>query len=184
MDGIDRSGGVRMIAGEWGVYMNDAELYGLAESVGRISLRHGHRLATAESCTGGWIAEALTAVPGCSAWFDASVVSYSNEAKQSLLGVPGSVLESHGAVSEATVRAMAAGVLARTHASLAVAVSGIAGPSGGSPEKPVGTVWVAWLRADGSVDRVARLALSGDRNAIRRGAVICALEGLIDAARA
>lgn len=164
--------------------MNDAELYGLAESVGGALIRHGHRLATAESCTGGWIAEALTAVPGSSAWFEASLVTYSNESKQSLLGVPGSVLESHGAVSEATVRAMAAGVLGRTRASIAVAVSGIAGPSGGSPDKPVGTVWVAWLRADGAVNRVARLALTGDRQAIRRGAVVSALEGLLDAARA
>lgn len=160
--------------------MNDAELYGLADSVGRALLRHGQRLATAESCTGGWIAEALTAVPGSSAWFEASAVTYSNEAKQSLLGVPGSVLESHGAVSESTVRAMASGVLARTRASIAVAVSGIAGPSGATPEKPVGTVWVAWLSLDGSVDRVARLALSGDRQAVRRGAVLKALEGLLD----
>lgn len=158
--------------------MNDAELYGLAESLGCELVRRGHRLATAESCTGGWIAEALTSVPGSSAWFEASVVTYSNEAKQHLLGVPGSVLESHGAVSEATVRAMAAGVLARTRASLAIAVSGIAGPGGGTPDKPVGTVWVAWLSRDGSPARVTRLALAGDRQGIRRAAVVAALEGL------
>ncbi len=162
--------------------MNDAELYGLADRAGRELLRRGQRLATAESCTGGWIAEALTAVPGSSAWFEASVVTYSNEAKQSLLGVPGSMLQSHGAVSEATVRAMAAGVLARTRASLAIAVSGIAGPSGGTPGKPVGTVWVAWLSRDSSVDRVTRLALAGNREGIRRGAVVAAIEGLLDAA--
>jgi nicotinamide-nucleotide amidase len=161
--------------------MNDAELYGLAERVGRALQQRQQRLASAESCTGGWIAESITAVPGSSEWFECGVVVYSNRAKQQLLGVPAEMLERQGAVSEETVRAMAAGVLARTDATLAVAVSGIAGPAGGTTSKPVGTVCIAWLNGDGDFSRAVTLMLRGTRQEIRRQAVEAGLRGLLDA---
>jgi nicotinamide-nucleotide amidase len=138
-------------------------------------------LATAESCTGGWIAKALTDVAGSSAWFGWGVVTYSNEAKQSLLGVPAAVLEIHGAVSEPVVRAMAEGALAASGAGHAVAVSGVAGPDGGTADKPVGTVWFAWARraADGPRVRSAVHRFDGDRAAVRRQSVRAALEGVL-----
>lgn len=161
--------------------MNDTALYRLAEQVGSALRQRGDRLATAESCTGGWIAQTVTDVPGSSNWFDCALVTYSNHSKHRLLGVPESVLARHGAVSEEVVRAMAAGVLERTDATLAVAISGIAGPGGGTPEKPVGTVWAAWLSRDGRVGRTSKALFEGDRQQIRRLAVEWALLGVLDA---
>jgi nicotinamide-nucleotide amidase len=137
----------------------------------------GQTVATAESCTGGGIAEALTAVPGSSACFGFGVVSYSNAAKESLLGVGADTLREHGAVSEAVVREMAAGALELSGADLAVAVSGVAGPGGGTAEKPVGTVWFAWALR-GRATEAAVHHLAGDRAAIRAACVRLALEGL------
>lgn len=124
------------------------------------------RLVTAESCTGGLIAAACTAIAGSSDWFDRGVVTYSNEAKTELLGVPSATLRRHGAVSEPVARAMAEGALARAPAGLSLAVTGIAGPGGGSPAKPVGTVWLAWATPAGGV-HARLLQLDGDRAAIR-----------------
>lgn len=154
------------------------ELQSLAESVGQVLQRHALRLATAESCTGGWVAQCVTAVPGSSAWFDRGFVTYSNTAKTELLGVAPGLIETHGAVSEPVVQAMAVGALEHSHAEVSVAVSGIAGPTGGSLEKPVGTVWFAWQRAGRTaVTRCCRLA--GDRHAVRGQAVAIALRGLL-----
>ena len=135
------------------------------------------QVSTAESCTGGGIAEAITRVPGSSAWFEAGYVTYSNAQKTRQLQVAANLFDSVGAVSEEVVRAMAAGAQAASGARFAVAVSGVAGPDGGSPAKPVGTVWLAW--ADGPQVRCERRRFDGDREAVRRQAVIAALEGLL-----
>jgi nicotinamide-nucleotide amidase len=126
----------------------------------------GWRLATAESCTGGLIAAACTAVSGSSDWFDRGVVSYSNEAKVDLLGVDPALIAAHGAVSEPVARAMAEGAIARSRADLALAVTGIAGPTGGTPDKPVGLVWLAWAQRGGATGAL-RLQLDGDRAGVR-----------------
>lgn len=158
--------------------VDEAELEALAQSLGQVLQRHSLRLATAESCTGGWIAQCVTAVPGSSAWFDRGFVTYSNTAKSEMLGVAPELIERHGAVSEPVVLAMAAGALGRSRAEVAVAVSGVAGPTGGSPAKPVGTVWFAWQRAGrGAVTR--RCLLAGDRRAVRGQAVAIAVQGLL-----
>jgi nicotinamide-nucleotide amidase len=159
--------------------MNDSELYVLAETVGTVLRERGARLVTAESCTGGWVAQALTEVPGSSEWFDCGFITYSNRAKRELLGVSEAILNQQGAVSEEAVRAMATGALQRADADLAVAISGIAGPSGGTPGKPVGTVWIAWVSATG-FSLVSRSVLLGDRRDIRRQAVRLALRGIVD----
>ena len=152
-----------------------------AEIVRRMTAS-GTTLATAESCTGGWIAKAITDVAGSSAVLGYGVVSYSNAAKHALLGVREATLAEHGAVSEPVVREMAEGALALSGADYAVAVSGIAGPGGGSAGKPVGTVWFAWARRTdaGFVSEAARHQLDGDRDAVRRASVSIALEGLED----
>jgi len=147
--------------------------------LGQELARRGKRLAVAESCTGGWIAKVLTDLSGSSAWFDRGYVTYSNEAKQEMLGVDGEIIRARGAVSEETVLAMASGVLNHCRADLSVAVSGIAGPSGGSPEKPVGTVWLAWADRNGRLT-ARREQFSGDRESIRAQAVVAALQGLFD----
>lgn len=136
-------------------------------------------MATAESCTGGWIAQELTAVAGSSAWFDSGFVTYSNEAKQALLDVPEKLfaVDGPGAVSEETVTAMTAGAIANSRATIAVAVSGVAGPSGGSAEKPVGTVWISW-QVNQEVS-ATRFVFGGDRRAVRAATVVKALEGLL-----
>jgi len=154
------------------------DLYPLAEEVGRFLKKRGWMLATAESCTGGWVGEAVTAVSGSSAWYDRGFITYTNEAKQEMLGVSPETLAAHGAVSEATVREMAAGALQRSRAQVAVAISGIAGPTGGTPEKPVGLVWFAWAFADGRVV-AERQVFSGDRREVRRQAVEVALRGVL-----
>jgi nicotinamide-nucleotide amidase len=130
-------------------------------------LRRRWRMASAESCTGGLIAAQCTELAGSSQWFDRGVVTYSNEAKTELLGVPATLIDAHGAVSEPVVRAMAEGLLARCPAHLAVAVTGIAGPSGGSEHKPVGTVWMAWALRNGPTWSACRV-WPGDRQAVRR----------------
>ena len=161
--------------------LDDRALAGLADRVADHLRRDGRTLATAESCTGGWIAKAVTDLPGSSDWFGYGLVTYSNEAKQELLGVPTATLVEHGAVSEATVRAMAEGALRQGGADVAVAVSGVAGPGGGSEDKPVGTVWFAWAVMDGgglrTLARVERYA--GDREAVRRQTVATALEEIL-----
>lgn len=135
------------------------------------------QLVTAESCTGGWVAKACTDRPGSSQWYRGGVVVYTNALKTALLGVEPQVLVEAGAVSEATVRAMAAGARERLGGDVAVAVSGIAGPDGGSPDKPVGTVWFAW--ATSQAVRTARYRFAGDRDAVRRQAVAVALQGVL-----
>ena len=160
---------------------SDAQLKRLAERVGRHLLKARRHAATAESCTGGWIAKALTDIAGSSCWFSEGFVTYSDEAKERQLGVPRTVLRRHGAVSEATVRAMAAGALRRSKAQIAVAVTGIAGPGGAVPGKPVGTVWLGWAtRHSGAirVDTVSR-RFRGNRETVRRKTVRAALMGLI-----
>ncbi|HQU14690.1 MAG: damage-inducible protein CinA [Chromatiales bacterium 21-64-14] len=159
--------------------MADPELLELARQVGVALHAKRWTLASAESCTGGWIAKTLTDVPGSSAWMDRGVVTYSDRSKQELLGVSAATLRVHGAVSEAVVRAMAEGLRARSGVDVSVAVSGIAGPGGGSLEKPVGTVWLAWSLA--AATRAQRVQLPGDREAVRRQAVRAALAGLLNA---
>jgi nicotinamide-nucleotide amidase len=157
----------------------DNALFELAERLGRRLKAKGYKIATAESCTGGWIAQAITEVPGSSAWFDRGFVTYSNNAKIQMLGVSPKTLEQYGAVSTEIAKQMAAGALANSEADWAVAVTGIAGPNGGSKTKPVGTVYVAWQGKNGGV-KVERLQLSGDRHQIRKQAVENAIEGLFD----
>ncbi|MEG0242761.1 MAG: nicotinamide-nucleotide amidohydrolase family protein [Pseudomonas sp.] len=135
------------------------------------------QVTTAESCTGGGIAEAITRIPGSSAWFEAGYVTYSNAQKTRQLGVPEALFGEVGAVSQEVVEAMARGAQAASGARFAVAVSGVAGPDGGSPAKPVGTVWLAW--ADGSRVISERRQFAGDRDAVRRQTVIAALDGLL-----
>ena len=163
--------------------MADRALFELAERAGRALEASGLMLTTAESCTGGWIAEAVTMVPGSSAWFERGFVSYTYISKREMLGVRGETLEQHGAVSEPVVRQMVEGALSRSHAQVAVAVSGTAGPSGGTPQKPVGTVCFAWALKD-SEPRSETRHFMGDREAVRRQSVVHALEvliGLLDA---
>lgn len=149
----------------------------LAAQVGGLLKAHGMMLATAESCTGGGIAQAVTEIAGSSAWFERGFVTYANAAKVEMLGVRQATLDMHGAVSELTVREMAEGALQHSHAHTAVAVSGIAGPGGGTPEKPVGTVWFAWALRNGEI-RAEVYHLSGTRAEIRARSVQIALQGL------
>lgn len=131
----------------------------------------------AESCTGGGVAAAITEIPGSSGWFDRGFVTYSNLSKQEMLAVPEQVITNYGAVSEQTVCAMAEGALRASNAQLSVAISGIAGPEGGSPEKPVGTVWVAWSHVMGATEAKCYF-FSGNRNEIRKQCIRSAIEGL------
>ncbi len=157
----------------------DKELTALTERVAEVLLRGQLTLAVAESCTGGWIAKVLTDLPGSSRWFERGFVTYSNTAKREMLGVAGQTLERYGAVSEETVREMACGALARSHGQIGVAVSGIAGPGGAVPGKPVGTVCFAWALEGGDVVTRTRY-LEGDREAVRRESVRVALDGVLD----
>ncbi len=155
-----------------------SELEKLAERLGNLLLQRGEWVAAAESCTGGWVAQTLTAIAGSSAWFDRGFVTYSNAAKVDMLGVPETTLARHGAVSEAAARAMAQGALQHSLANWTLAITGIAGPSGGSPEKPVGTVCFAWASRDGGCEAQTR-CFSGDRAAVREQSVRHALTGLL-----
>jgi nicotinamide-nucleotide amidase len=159
--------------------MDDKRIYELAASVGAALKARGLALATAESCTGGWIGEAVTMISGSSSWYERGFITYTNTAKREMLGVTAETLDKFGAVSEETVVAMAAGALANSHAQVAVAVSGVAGPSGGTPAKPVGTVCIAW--AYGTDAPIAETQyFAGDRAAVRRQSVERALAGVLE----
>lgn len=149
----------------------------LAARLGAALKARGFWLVTAESCTGGWLGQVVTSVPGSSQWYDRGFITYTNASKEEMLGVAAETLARHGAVSEATVREMAQGALASSHADLSVAISGIAGPGGATPDKPVGTVCMAWASRGGC--EVRTFHFSGDRAAVRRQAVAAALKGLL-----
>ncbi|AWV07731.1 CinA family protein [Marilutibacter maris] len=159
--------------------ITDIALRQLAEQVAQTAIAQHHRLVSAESCTGGWIAKSLTDVSGASDWFECGMTAYSYEAKQALLGVQPHTLEEHGAVSRETVMEMVSGALVHSGATAAVAVTGIAGPTGGTEDKPVGTVWIAWKRRGGYPTAVV-FHFDGDRDAIRRQTVAAALHGMIE----
>ena len=150
----------------------------LAARVGQALKAAGVKLATAESCTGGWVAQVVTSVAGSSDWFERGYVTYSNAAKNEDLGVPVAVIERHGAVSEETARAMASGALGKSGAGVALSVTGVAGPGGGSAAKPVGTVCFAWAR--GGKIRSETKRFDGDRDSVRRQSVIHALQGVLE----
>lgn len=157
------------------------EITQLATALGKGLLEAKAQVSTAESCTGGGIAEAITRIPGSSAWFEAGYVTYSNRQKTRQLGVPEALFGRVGAVSREVVEAMARGAQVNSAAKFSVAVSGVAGPDGGSAEKPVGTVWICWGAADQLI--AERFQFAGDRDAVRRQTVKAALEGLIRLAR-
>ena len=148
----------------------------LTRRLAELLLAKGQKMATAESCTGGMIAAACTDLAGSSAWFERGFVSYSNEAKTELLGVPAALIAEHGAVSEPVVRAMAEGALRHAHAQIAVAVTGVAGPGGGSAGKPVGSIWFGWATAAGVKTQLCHF--DGDRQQVRQATVRHALQGL------
>ena len=157
--------------------MTESELMQLSEQVGLALKARGATVTTAESCTGGWVAKVITDIAGSSAWFERGFVTYSNEAKAQMIGVREETLAQHGAVSEPVVVEMAIGALKAARADYAVSISGIAGPDGGSEEKPVGTVWVAFATARGE-GITRRECFSGDRDAVRRQATAYALQTL------
>jgi nicotinamide-nucleotide amidase len=157
---------------------DDSALGELAQRVGSALKAQHLMLVTAESCTGGWIAKTATDLAGSSEWFDSGIVAYSYEAKQAFLGVRPHTLETHGAVSRETVIEMVSGALVHSGASIAVAVTGIAGPSGGTSDKPVGSVWLAWKRR-GGYPTAKSFHFDGDREAVRRRTVEAALQGLL-----
>ena len=161
--------------------MSQVDQHRLEALAGRLGALLGNqqlKLVTAESCTGGWVAQCLTAIAGSSAWFDRGFVTYSNEAKQEMLGVARETLDRHGAVSVATAQAMAQGALRRSRADWSVAITGIAGPTGGSPDKPVGTVCFGWAGPDGfTTTELCHLA--GSRAEVRAQSVAYALHGVL-----
>lgn len=154
----------------------------LASTLGEQALEKQHMICTAESCTGGGVAYMITEIAGSSGWFDRGFVTYSNAAKHDMLGVRSETLDTHGAVSECVAREMAEGALVHSQASLSVAITGIAGPGGGTPTKPVGTVWFAWAKEENSTRRcdAQRHQLQGNRQAIREQAISIALRGLLE----
>jgi nicotinamide-nucleotide amidase len=160
--------------------LSDAALQALAERAGSVLYAKRHRLAVAESCTGGWLAKCLTDIPGSSQWFECGYVTYSNSAKAQMLGVAASVIETFGAVSQPTAEQMASGALHYSGAELALAITGVAGPDGGTPEKPVGLVWFARALRGGALMALQE-RFSGDREAVRRAAVATALRLIIAA---
>lgn len=155
----------------------DQAMQQAAEQLGQLLLQQGRTIATAESCTGGWVAKMLTDRAGSSAYLMAGLVTYSNEAKQAILGVSETTLAEHGAVSEPVVRQMVAGAVKATGVDVAVAISGIAGPGGGSNEKPVGTVWFAWGTGADSTEACMQ-RFDGDRDQVRRQSVVYVLQGV------
>ncbi|MEA5104653.1 nicotinamide-nucleotide amidase [Pantoea sp. S18] len=159
--------------------MNDEQLQQLSRRIGEQLKKRQATVTAAESCTGGWIAKVFTDISGSSAWFERGFVTYSNEAKQQMVGVQDTTLQQHGAVSEQTVREMATGAAKAAAAEYAIAVSGIAGPDGGTPDKPVGTVWFAIAGPEGRV-LAQRQIFAGDRDAVRRQSVVWALQTLLD----
>jgi nicotinamide-nucleotide amidase len=162
--------------------MNEDDVTLMAQEMGKVARRHGIFVATAESCTGGGIAAAITRIPGSAKWFDRGFVTYHNLAKHQMLGVRQETLHKHGAVSEEVAREMAAGALRRSQATVTVAVTGIAGPGGGTRAKPVGTVWFAWAAKNNAVQsRMFRFR--GDRFEVQRQTIAMALQGIIDLLR-
>lgn len=159
--------------------ITEADITRLAARLAEACVRRGVVVATAESCTGGGAAEAITRIAGSSAWFDRGFVTYSYDAKEELLGISRTTLAAHGAVSEPVVREMAAGALKRGKARVSVAITGIAGPAGAVPGKPVGLVWFAWAARDGAT-QAREFHFKGDRLQVRRQAVAVAIQGLID----
>lgn len=157
--------------------MNPTEIQRLARDLGQLLIDQNLTMATAESCTGGWVAKAVTDIEGSSAWFDCGLVTYSNRAKMNWLGVTQTLLDAEGAVSHGVVKHMVLGLLDRCDANLGVSISGIAGPGGGTADKPVGTVWMAWARP-GQIIETMRFQLDGDREQVRRQAVFEALLGI------
>lgn len=158
--------------------LNNFPSLALAKQFGELLIQRNLRCTVAESCTGGSLAAAITDVPGSSQWFDRGFVTYTNKAKQEMLGVPQEMIVSFGAVSEPVVNAMATGALAASNADISIAISGIAGPSGGSDDKPVGTVWIAWAY-NAQPASAKRFLFLGDRLAIRQQAVLAGLKGVI-----
>ena len=156
----------------------DAELLQLSHAVGLALMKQEALLTCAESCTGGWVAAVVTASAGSSNWFERGFVTYSDASKQEMLGVPAATISTHGAVSEETACAMAAGALAHSQAQIALAITGIAGPGGGSPGKPVGTVCFSWCSENAAPSRETRV-FTGGREQVRRSALIHALSGLL-----
>jgi len=156
----------------------DRALFDLAERIGQALKARGWMLVTAESCTGGWVSECVTMVPGSSEWFERGFITYTYISKREMLGVKPATLAQHGAVSEQVVREMTQGALARSHAQVAIAVSGVAGPGGGTPQKPVGTVCFAWGRK-GARLRVETRRFRGDRDTVRRRCVAHILRGVL-----
>ncbi len=161
---------------------SDASLRQQVEQLARVLIQHNKKLVTAESCTGGWVAKCCTDLPGSSAWFERGFVTYSNQAKFDQLGVDAMVLEKNGAVSLSVAEEMALGALHHSQADFSVAITGIAGPDGGSDQKPVGTVWISWGIKDGGTHSIC-FQFDGDRDAVRRQAVFEALSGIIKNAR-
>ena len=159
--------------------ITEHELKALAQNAGEIFMKAGCSVVTAESCTGGGIMKTLTDIPGSSQWCEAGFITYTNRAKTRLLGVPQELFSQVGAVSEEVVLAMADGALTNSDGTFSVAVSGIAGPDGGTPEKPVGTVWIAWSKAGGKAT-AKQFLFVGDRDAVRRQTIQAALHGLIE----
>ncbi|HLX25060.1 MAG TPA: CinA family protein [Usitatibacter sp.] len=159
--------------------MKRYDITALARRLGHSCARRGVMVATAESCTGGGVAEAITRISGSSSWFDRAFVTYTNTAKTEVLGVPERSLAAHGAVSEEVAREMAEGALALSHADVSVAITGIAGPSGGTRAKPVGLVYIGWAARGGTV-QVRRFHFKGGREAVRSQSVAFALQGLIE----
>jgi nicotinamide-nucleotide amidase len=162
--------------------MVNSRLYRLASDVGAQLKARRLMLVTAESCTGGWVGAAATSVAGSSEWYERGFVTYSNEAKQEMLGVAPETLARFGAVSEETAREMAQGALTNSHGHVSVAVTGVAGPGGGTAEKPVGMVCFAWGARGSAASSVTR-RLRGDRQAVREQSVVIALEGLLERLR-
>jgi nicotinamide-nucleotide amidase len=158
--------------------ISDASLQQISLKLAELLIDKKLKLVTAESCTGGWVAKCCTDIPGSSTWFERGFVTYSNEAKQTDLGVAEATLLKTGAVSLATVEEMAFGALSRSNADISVAITGIAGPDGGSESKPVGTVWIGWGSKDKTVQSIC-YHFEGNRESIRRQAVLAALEGVI-----
>ncbi len=162
----------------------DADLLSLAEEIGGALSSRSAILTTAESCTGGLVAKLVTDIAGSSEWFDRAFITYSNEAKEQMLGVPASLLAQHGAVSREVVLSMVSGALGRSRSTIGVSLSGIAGPGGATPGKPVGTVWIGWGMQDSAQSMLAPEAqcfqFDGDRDTVRRLAAVYALRGIID----
>ena len=158
-------------------FMNQQNLQQLAKDISLQLIEHNLRMATAESCTGGWVSKIITDLEGSSQWFECSLVTYSNQAKQDLLAVPADILNDYGAVSEQTVKAMVLGLLSRCRADIGVSISGIAGPGGGTEDKPVGTVWIAWALSEEIIECLC-FDFKGDREQVRMQAVHESLLGV------